>query len=102
QKGGWEGWLQVELASVMNQNFTSTSVFREERPFNGSNERVDLQLEKTGEEDQIIELKTESLFNGPRNFLTGVKIDIDSFQRLTLTKRPAKVYAVGFSCSPEA
>ncbi|KAL5372178.1 hypothetical protein PMIN06_010258 [Paraphaeosphaeria minitans] len=108
QKGGWEGWAQVELALLFTQQYKKTNTFREELVYWGNNRRADLTLELQGEKTQVIELKMESLFQdqapgGVTSFITKMKEDILKIDTYNLKPeyRPALVYAIGFSCRDE-
>jgi hypothetical protein len=104
QKGGWEGWAQVELALAFSLRYEKINVFREETVYSGSNRRADLTLMLAGHQTQVVELKVESLWQdqslGVSGFVNAVKEDISkiTINSLKPAFRPALVYAVGISC----
>lgn len=70
QKGGWEGWLQVELANLLNLQYGQTTNIQREstEPYTGS-QRADLLVTCLPDGDMTplppplaIELKAESIF----------------------------------------
>ena len=108
QKGGWEGWTQVELALLFTQLYPKTNTFREELVYLGSSKRADLTLMLAGEQTQVIELKVESLWQdqsagGVTNFVKSLKTDISKIDSNNLAPdfRPALVYAIGLTCRDE-
>lgn len=108
QKGGWEGWAQVELALAFTQLYPKTNTLREQTVYVGSNKRADLTLMLANELTQVIELKVESLWQdqsagGVTNFVTALKADIKKIDinNLDPQYRPALVYAIGLTCRDE-
>ncbi|KAJ3992277.1 hypothetical protein F5050DRAFT_960625 [Lentinula boryana] len=81
QKGGWEGWAQVELASYLEQVFGGegvATVTREDNVYNGNDQRSDLlittQKPNGTSFTNMFELKCESSANSG-NFRTKVRAD---------------------------
>lgn len=80
QKGGWEGWAQVELAL----HFTALGDWnceRERQVYAGNAKRADLLLTSQGGQldTTIVELKTEALWRddtGPDNFVQSMRQDL--------------------------
>jgi hypothetical protein len=68
QKGGWEGWLQVELAIALQTNFGAQYTIEREQPiFTNAAQRVDIWAIPQGGQPTThpflgIELKVESAF----------------------------------------
>ncbi|OBT54824.1 hypothetical protein VE04_05699 [Pseudogymnoascus sp. 24MN13] len=93
QKGGWEGWMQVNIALGLTQGFPDTKTYREQSVWDGSNERVDLLLLCDGEPTQIVELKCESFYqdNGSGTFKTFVR---------AMKKDVAKIVVNGDALNP--
>jgi hypothetical protein len=76
-KGGWEGWLQVELAMAAIQ--VSFDASREANPYETAGLRADLQLVRKNI-DVIVEMKCQSV--GQKNFENLVLKDIMKLQTL--------------------
>ncbi|KAJ3738352.1 hypothetical protein DFH05DRAFT_1560828 [Lentinula detonsa] len=82
QKGGWEGWTQVELAFYLKRAFESerygvVTVTREDNVYQGNNQRFDLLITtRKGAEHftNMLELKCESIAN-TNNFKAQAKAD---------------------------
>ena len=101
QKGGWEGWAQIELALALKFMYSDWKVTREQHVFLNTRKKVDLLLTKENESSYIIELKCESLNNQiqvARSFST----DIDRFvenevdERYSKNKRIAMALTVSY------
>lgn len=77
-KGGWEGWIQVDLTGYILARDSTAEILREQRIFPNSKKRVDLLLNTTAELDHLIpvEIKAESLENPAYNFLNGIYEDL--------------------------
>lgn len=110
QKGGWEGWMQVNIALALTQGFPNTKTYREQSVWDGSNERVDLLLLSAGEPTQIVELKCESFYqdNGPgtfKTFVRAMKKDIAKIvvngEALNPLYKPAIFYVIGLTMVDE-
>lgn len=125
QKGGWEGWAQVEIATALYNDrnapyadardailATTTTVLREvavyppTRTAKGgiSQKRADIVVEfgaPSRREFIVIELKCEGFYN-KEAFVQAVKEDIDKVNGdIEHSFKPARVWALGFSTSQE-
>ena len=125
QKGGWEGWAQVEIATELHRArdmayenardsllATTTTVLREVAVYpptntkNGgiSQKRADIVVEfgaPSRREFVIIELKCEGFYNKDA-FVQAVKEDVDKVHGdIEHDFKPARVWALGFSTSQE-
>ena len=60
-KGGWEGWLQVELALWLEGKPETASVVREQHVYSSSSQAVDLLVTSKSGTRHMIELKCESV-----------------------------------------
>ncbi|KIK66770.1 hypothetical protein GYMLUDRAFT_912488 [Collybiopsis luxurians FD-317 M1] len=108
-KGGWEGWTQVELALDFKRAYgkqyghDSVTVTREDKVYNGTNERSDLLLTtRTGGKlfTNMIELKCESIANSA-GFPGEVTIDCTKIDTggIKAQYRPCTAWVVAFSVS---
>ncbi|KAF7137086.1 hypothetical protein CNMCM5793_006974 [Aspergillus hiratsukae] len=61
QKGGWEGWAQVELANVFQTAYPQHAVLREQSVY-VDGRKADITLTMEGEIYQVIELKCEAMW----------------------------------------
>jgi len=106
QKGGWEGWLQVELANYISSTYRTVTMERERSVFpNYPRKMADLTITKLGLEDvqpdsYVIELKTEGEYRNEKDPLyvfDGVKDDIEKIASGQLDKklRDTTAYAIG-------
>jgi hypothetical protein len=100
QKGGWEGWLQVELAEYLRQWYPAWTIERERRVFDGSNERADITLTKRGEVSYVIELKVASWYQdeaSKSSLFDGIAGDISKLtsRRFERELGVPHVYALG-------
>ncbi|ACJ00691.1 hypothetical protein [Rhodospirillum centenum] len=97
QKGGWEGWLQVELANLLNTQFGKTTNIQRENtePYTG-NQKADLLVTCLPDGDMTplpppfaIELKAESIFQMGYGKTIGktAKDDYDTIVEYGLTKK---------------
>lgn len=82
QKGGWEGWLQVELASDLNARFPLQIAAQREMtgPFKGD-QRVDLLARTSSSPPVAIEIKAESIFQSGNNMTIG-KLAVLDFDKI--------------------
>jgi hypothetical protein len=110
QKGGWEGWAQVEFASFLTRNNYYKSVQRELTGIFKSGERADLlcsgDLAAQTYINDIIELKTETLFqsgSGKDDFKKRVEGDIQKIQGPLASPYPtnSRVTAIGISIAAQ-
>jgi hypothetical protein len=84
QKGGWEGWAQVELALGFTQYYADLNTEREVQVYVGNKRRADLvftsKSDPRGEIKQIIELKVETSYGDAASagsFVTNLTTDLD-------------------------
>jgi len=107
QKGGWEGWMQVELALYLASNYPHINVRREENVYsNNPKLRADILFKKRmGWE--IVELKCESLFQdleGFTRFASTFKNDLIKVHDAQLKPEyrtiSARIWCVGITCDP--
>ncbi|KIK55835.1 hypothetical protein GYMLUDRAFT_87501 [Collybiopsis luxurians FD-317 M1] len=108
-KGGWEGWTQVELALYLKRAYgqqfpgSVVTVTREDKVYNGTNERSDLLLTtRTGGRlfTNMIELKCESIANSAA-FPGEVAADCTKIDTggIKAQYRPCTAWVVAFSIS---
>lgn len=106
QKGGWEGWLQVELAEYIKQNYSSIPLLREARIYpNFPRKSADILMTNIGAEEispdsYVIELKTEGAYRDatdPWYVFNGVKDDIEKIAtgQLDESLRRTKAFVIG-------
>ncbi|KAH7879303.1 uncharacterized protein C8R40DRAFT_590845 [Lentinula edodes] len=107
QKGGWEGWVQVELARHLQQYFGHegvAEVTREEYVYNGTDQRSDLLITTTKTNGDaftnMFELKCESSGNSGK-FRTEVKADCAKINNGVWNAKynPCKAWIVAFGVS---
>jgi hypothetical protein len=109
QKGGWEGWAQCEIARELQRAFPSnaTTIVREnDEAYVAQALRCDISITMPGKTAAIIELKCESLFQDARAnkaFCHALATDVTKIFTAALTNQytPAKLYAIGFTCSTQ-
>lgn len=79
QKGGWEGWAQVELAMAFQDSFHDKYwVYREQNVYNNKLEAdIVLQPKNQGVPVEIIELKVQGFNLSEDAFVTAVKKDLN-------------------------
>jgi len=77
-KGGWEGWIQVDLTGFILTVNPTVEILREQPVYANTRQRCDLLLNAKSEPHRqiIVEIKAESL-NNWENFITGVVDDLD-------------------------
>ncbi|EXF83061.1 hypothetical protein CFIO01_06233 [Colletotrichum fioriniae PJ7] len=105
ERGGWEGWAQVEIAHIIKANYTSLSVTREDGVYHGNTKRSDLVLDNGFGTRNIIELKCQrgSADANPAWIVQQVLDDAHKLQQTLKPEfRPAKCFAVGIAVTPEA
>ncbi|CAN9356377.1 unnamed protein product [Alternaria alternata] len=103
QKGGWEGWAQVELAL----HFTAIGGWncqREVQVYHDSQKRADLLLTAEGgpPNTTIIELKTEALWrdaHGVNQFVESMKEDLYKIDHNRIDKKYLPARLVVFGCT---
>ncbi|WDK20912.1 hypothetical protein CGRA01v4_12201 [Colletotrichum graminicola] len=106
EKGGWEGWAQVEIANVIKAKYSGLGVTREDGVYEGSLARSDLVLvnEASGVRN-VIELKCQrgSASTNSKWIVQQVIDDAGKLQRTLKPEfRPAKCFAVGIAVTPDA
>jgi hypothetical protein len=101
QKGGWEGWAQVELANGLS-TLADCTCQREIMVYANNQKRADLLLTSKISTDprQVMELKCESLFQdaqGNGAYVDKVIEDLDKITDHPVKQelRPARVIALG-------
>lgn len=79
-KGGWEGWVQVDLTAHILAVDSSIDILREQPVYANNRQRCDLLLNSNDvPAGQIpVEIKAESFDNSGR-FINGVEDDLDKF-----------------------
>ena len=104
QKGGWEGWAQVEIAYLIQIKYPNVTIDREVNVYAGAQKENDFVI--TDNQDprkpkQIIELKCERKTQTPAQFRESFKKDIiriDTYP-ISLAYKPARAFAVAISCT---
>src|SRR3954447_1288326 len=104
-KGGWEGWIQVDLCAYILSVDSTYDILREQAIFTNALKRADLLLNtELATSKQIpVEMKAESFENRGTNFVNGVRDDVTK-----ITNERATPYAqascvnVAFPFSPES
>ncbi|MEV1120054.1 hypothetical protein AB0I91_33815 [Actinosynnema sp. NPDC049800] len=81
-KGGWEGWIQVDLTASILTAAPTAEILREQPVYTNTRQRCDLLLNTTAAPDAqvIVELKAESWHNRAA-FVPGVIDDLDKLQQ---------------------
>lgn len=76
-KGGWEGWIQVDLVAHLLAIDNTLEVSREQPIFNNAAQRVDLLLnsDQLAEHQIPVEIKAESFYNRANPFVRGLRND---------------------------
>ncbi|KAH6911087.1 hypothetical protein BKA70DRAFT_52725 [Coprinopsis sp. MPI-PUGE-AT-0042] len=82
QKGGWEGWAQVEIAISLAATVPNNTVLREPHPYPNPGDKADVLLTITeplnGQHHyEILELKCWGQLRKKGEFIKQVEIDID-------------------------
>lgn len=77
-KGGWEGWIQVDLTAYILSVESSIEILREQPIFTSPYQRVDLLLNTSLQTDDqiVVEIKAESFENRMNPFINGIREDI--------------------------
>lgn len=81
-KGGWEGWIQVDLTASALAADSTAEILREQPVYTNTRQRCDLLLNTTSAPDAqvIVEIKAES-WNNRAAFVPGVIDDLDKLQQ---------------------
>ncbi|KAK1529686.1 hypothetical protein CPAR01_11998 [Colletotrichum paranaense] len=104
EKGGWEGWAQVEIAHFIKSSYPNLRVTREDGVYDGNTKRSDLVLQNGSGIRTIIELKCErGNVSSPKWIVDEVIKDAEKLQK-TLRDEflPAIYYAVGIAATKGA
>jgi hypothetical protein len=77
-KGGWEGWIQVDLVAFILSKDSSFEILREQPIYKAPRRKVDLLLNTNlPTKNQIaVEIKAESWENRMNPFINGIRNDI--------------------------
>ena len=99
QKGGWEGWLQVELSNALNAEFPGQITVQREvvGPFNGQ-QRVDILATSAVGHPIAIELKAESIFQSGNGISIGASAR-DDFRKIEGAGNRARYQFLQFALS---
>ncbi|KAJ3730494.1 hypothetical protein EV361DRAFT_550522 [Lentinula raphanica] len=102
QKGGWEGWVQVELAIHLGKHFGGQGqslTSREQYVYNGTNQKCDLLIETAKYNGEhfvnMFELKCESSGNANK-FRTDVQGDCTKIGNGVWKYSPCTWWIIGF------
>ncbi|KAL8780875.1 MAG: hypothetical protein Q9213_006265 [Squamulea squamosa] len=103
QKGGWEGWAQVEIAYLVQDHYPNVTIDREVNVYTGTRKENDFVIrdKKNVTPIQIVELKCERGTQEATEFRDSFKDDIKKIinNPIGTEYKPAKAYAVGISCT---
>jgi hypothetical protein len=99
-KGGWEGWIQVDLTAFIIDRLATVEILREQPIYQNGRQLVDL-LINTNEppgKQIAIEIKAQSFENRTR-FITGVVADLNKFETVDTAYQdtPAIMVAIPFN-----
>lgn len=98
-KGGWEGWIQVDLTANILSHESTIDILREQPVFENPRQLVDLLLNAEAPAAQVlVEIKAQS-FQNHANFVPGVQEDIEKLSHRDNEHRRSDcvVLAVAFS-----
>ncbi|KAL8730547.1 MAG: hypothetical protein Q9166_004001 [cf. Caloplaca sp. 2 TL-2023] len=104
QKGGWEGWAQVEIAYLVQTKYPNVTIDREVNVYTGTqkeNDFVIIDNTDATKPKQIVELKCERGTQKPVEFRKSFMNDITKINTLPIgaAYKPAKAYAIAISCT---
>ncbi|KAI5210764.1 hypothetical protein AUEXF2481DRAFT_411375 [Aureobasidium subglaciale EXF-2481] len=104
QKGGWEGWAQVEIAYLIQTKYNNVTIDREVNVYSGTKKENDFVITDKGnppKPKQIIELKCERGTQSAAQFVQSFSDDITKIHNLPINPsyKPAKAYAVAIVCT---
>ena len=75
-KGGWEGWIPVDLTASLLAHDSAIDILPEQPVFENGRQLVDLRLNAEAPTAQVlVEIKAQS-FENHANFVLGVQEDI--------------------------
>ena len=80
QKGGWEGWAQVEIAYIVQIQYKNVTIDREVNVYEGTKQENDFVITDKNDASkpkQIVELKCERGTQKPEEFRKEFQGDID-------------------------
>ena len=101
QKGGWEGWAQVEIAYFITKN-NKVTIDREVEIYTATRKRVDFIITDPGKVKQIIELKCERQSLWGTKFKDAYVEDIRKFRGSVFEQyKNTLLYAVAITCTDE-
>lgn len=102
-KGGWEGWIQVDLTAHILSIDSAIDVLREQPVFANSRQRCDLLLNtnQMPAHQIVVEIKAQSFDNRDR-FITGVAGDLDKFTTLDSAYQRSTGVMLAMPFSPES
>ncbi|KAL8713283.1 MAG: hypothetical protein Q9225_006787 [Loekoesia sp. 1 TL-2023] len=106
QRGGWEGWAQVEIAYAIQQKYEKVALVREVKVFEGTGQAADFVITHRTDHTQpvqIVELKCERGSLSGNQFGALVASDIRKIQTSPLRAdfKPATVYVVAISVTQD-
>jgi hypothetical protein len=104
QKGGWEGWAQVEFGNFLTQNNKGWTVEREVGVYVNGGQRADLVCKSSDGGVAIVELKVETLFqSGTRldDFVQRVEADIAKLDTVVPQFAASRKIAIGISIAQQ-
>lgn len=101
-KGGWEGWIQVDLVAYLLSLDSTLEILREQQIFTSPYMKVDLLLNTTlpTEERTAVEIKAESFEQRGTPFINGIVEDIrklDEDRNTDYSECPCVMLAMPFS-----
>ncbi|KAL8796089.1 MAG: hypothetical protein Q9182_007423 [Xanthomendoza sp. 2 TL-2023] len=104
QKGGWEGWAQVEIAYLVHVKYPNVTIDREVNVYAGTKKENDFVITdnvQPTKPKQIVELKCERGTQTAAQFKQSFIDDIQKINSLPIAPayKPAKAYALGISCT---
>ncbi|KAL8904708.1 MAG: hypothetical protein Q9171_006953 [Xanthocarpia ochracea] len=107
QKGGWEGWAQVEIAYLVEEKYSNVTIDREVNVYEGTAKENDFVITDNHDATkpkQIIELKTERGTQTPTEFKKSFLADIKKIQTSPIDPKykPAQAFAVAISRTIES
>ncbi|KAL8855488.1 MAG: hypothetical protein Q9178_007870 [Gyalolechia marmorata] len=107
QKGGWEGWAQVEIAYLVQVKYPHVTIDREVNVYAGTKKENDFVITDNNDPNkpkQIIELKTERGTQTPADFKKSFLEDITKIRTSPIDAKfkPAQAFAVAISVTDES
>ncbi|KAL9035865.1 MAG: hypothetical protein Q9180_004621, partial [Flavoplaca navasiana] len=103
QKGGWEGWAQVEIAYLVQVRYPNVTIDREVNVYTGTRKENDFVVKDNNNVTpiQIVELKCERGTQSATEFSQSFKDDIEKINNhpIGTEYKPAKAYATAISCT---